>query len=870
MVYACDQGARRARPAPPRRPQTALAMRGALAACALAGTLAAAPAAAQPAAAPASAGARAWHIDAGPLGEALARFADQAGITLLYDPAAVRGRASAGLQGVYSVPDGLARLLDGSGLDARQRGAGTYVLQALPAGPVAQLAPVTIEADGVRADPAWARTATRRELDARQVLDWNDIGKRVDPGVNYNRRTKSINIRGLDENRVVTRIDGIRLPWLDDGARGIQGGLNAVDFNTLSRLDVVRGADSSAAGSGALGGLADLRTLEPADLLRDGRRFGALAKSDYDSADASWGLNAALAGQVHDDTSWLLQAGTRNGHDLDNRADTGGYGSKRSQPSPEDYAQNNFLLKLQQRIDGGHRLGLTGEYFKRRADLDQMYQQGAGTSYQYGANRTHEETTRKRVSLDYQYNAPQAGAAIDSARAMVYWQRLRLDSSQDAHRTRDGRAYARPGDPYFYGYPSGPYGRSNSIQESILGVNGELSSRFEGMVSQRVTIGGEWYGNRTEQYSDGYDNCPAIPPGTPAPMGPRLCDMLHTNQADMPRVKGSQWAIWAQDEIAFADGRYILTPSLRYDHYEQKPQQGGGYQNNPNAGTLPPPSSGGRFSPKLLGTWKAREALTLYAQYGFGYRAPSATELYTNYGGPGTYLRVGNPSLKPETSKGWELGARLGDDQLGGAVSLFDNRYQNFIDKNVPLGKGSPQWQPAWDGQYPLGVTGLANRARVRIYGAEASAHWRFAPNWRTWGSLAWAVGKDENTGQHLNSVPPLKAILGLGYQRDEWGIDAMLTAATRRDDVQYPEACASARYADFQAPGYGVVDLSAYWRPAAVKGLQLQAGVFNLFDKKYWEAINVPTAGAIAIPRPLDWYTEPGRSVRVSLTYQY
>ncbi|WP_154587752.1 TonB-dependent receptor plug domain-containing protein, partial [Bordetella pertussis] len=88
-----------------------------------------------------------------------------------------------------------------------------------PAGPVAQLAPVTIEADGVRADPAWARTATRR------------------------------NIRGLDENRVVTRIDGIRLPWLDDGARGIQGGLNAVDFNTLSRLDVVRGADSSAAGS---------------------------------------------------------------------------------------------------------------------------------------------------------------------------------------------------------------------------------------------------------------------------------------------------------------------------------------------------------------------------------------------------------------------------------------------------------------------------------------------------------------------------------------------------------------------------------------------------------------------------------------------
>ncbi|CAB3648731.1 hypothetical protein LMG26696_02704 [Achromobacter pulmonis] len=70
--------------------------------------------------------------------------------------------------------------------------------------------------------------------------------------------------------------------------------------------------------------------------------------------------------------------------------------------------------------------------------------------------------------------------------------------------------------------------------------------------------------------------------------------------------------------------------------------------------------------------------------------------------------------------------------------------------------------------------------------------------------------------------------------------------------------------------PGYGVVDLMGYWRPASVKGLQVQAGVFNLFDKKYWEAINVPTAGATALPRPVDEYTEPGRSLRVSLTYQY
>jgi len=435
----------------------------------------------------------------------------------------------------------------------------------------------------------------------------------------------------------------------------------------------------------------------------------------------------------------------------------------------------------------------------------------------------------------------------------------------------DSRARIIPGDPFRYGFPNGPYGRSNSIQQTLFGVSTDFTKRLAGTsVSQLWSFGGEWYGNKTEQNSNGYDNCPTIRPGLPAPFGPRSCDMLHTNQADVPQSKGDQWALWVQDEFSFADGRYTLTPALRYDHYEQRPQSSASYESNPNAGALPPSNSGSRFSPKLLGTWKAADALSLYAQYAYGFKAPSATQLYTNYGGPGTYLRVGNPYLKPETSKGWELGAKIGSDDLGGAVSLFDNRYQNFIDGDVPLNPDSPQWQPGWSGQYPLGVTGNVNRAKVRIYGAEASAHWKFAPGWRTWGSVAWAVGKDEGTGQYLNSVAPLKAVLGLGYGRDVWGVDAMLTTAMQRNKVEYPEAAADAPNPDFKAPGYGVVDLMGYWRPAAVKGLQVQAGVFNLFDKKYWEAINVPTAGATAIPRPVDWYTEPGRSVRVSLTYQY
>lgn len=360
--------------------------------------------------------ARGYRIPAGALAENLSRFADDAGVTVLFDAALVGQRRGAGLNGEYSVVDGFARLLAGSGLAARERSPGVFVLQALPAGGVTQLTPVTVEGEGAAVTPAWETRSDRRRLDDAQVRGWGDLGKRLEPGVNFNRQNNSINIRGLDQDRVLTRVDGIRLPWLDDGARGVKGGLEAVDFNSLSRLDIVRGVDASAGGSGAISGMADLYTLDPSDLLSDGKTFGALAKTDYDTADSSWGANAALAGQIHSNTFWLVQAGVRNGHALDNRGDVGGYGPRRSESTPEDYDQRSFLLKLQQRVEGGHRFGLTGEYFKRKATQDSMFEQGPGTSYLIGENTTRKETERGRVSFDYSYKAPGEGAGSTAPR----------------------------------------------------------------------------------------------------------------------------------------------------------------------------------------------------------------------------------------------------------------------------------------------------------------------------------------------------------------------------------------------------------------------------------------------------------------------
>lgn len=735
---------------------------------------------------------------------------------------------------------------------------------------VSTLSPIVVQGQRVQTElPIGSTVITRAQLDERAIDNWEDFSKRGDPGVNFSRQTNSVNIRGMDSDRVVTKIDGIAIPWLTDGARGVQGGLRTIDFDTLSAIDVVRGA--GAAQSGSLTGELALRTLSPDDLLAPGKDFGALLKSGYDSADDSWNAEAALAGRAGAGTSWLLQAGRRQGHELDNMGEVGGYGATRDKPDPMHYTQQNVLLKVQHAWDDENTVSITGESFRRWSRTNAKSSQGPDEDYVIGDGNADEDLTRERVTLGYAYRARQEHSKLDSGELKVYWQRLRLEDGSHGTHNDDARAGIIPGDPFIYGYPSGPYGRSNTIQDTGFGATTRWEGFVAGTLAQHWTVGGDLLASRVRQESSGYDNCPSVPPGLPAIFGPRTCDFLHTNQADMPHVKGLAWSLWAQDEFSWADGKYALTPALRFDSYRWSPQSGGDYSDNPNAGNSSQPSnSDNRFSPSLLATYKPLNDLSFYAKYGYAYKAPNATQLYLNYGGPGTYLALGNPNLKPEISHGWELGVNAGDKDLGGRLAYFDNRYKDFIDDDIPVTAGSPQWQAAWASQYPYGVTSYANRAHVRIYGLELSGHWSMTPHWYTWGSLAWSHGRDQDTGQYLNSVAPLKATVALGYRTPQWGVEGLLSAAAARRHVEYPGATADAPYPDFKAPGYGVVDFTAWWKPQVARGLRIQAGVYNLFNKKYWDALDVPTQGTSQLSRPVDYYTEPGRSVRVSLVYQY
>lgn len=672
--------------------------------------------------------------------------------------------------------------------------------------------------------------ASRQELDRKQISEPGDIS-RITPGVSYSSQSGSFNVRGLDRARVLTTIDGVRIPWLDSGSRGLTGGSASFDFDMLSQIDLLKSADSTVFGSGALGGVVAVRTLEPEDLIEPGNTFGGLTRGRFDSRDNSWTADQALAGRV-DNTFIMVQGGYRDGHETDNKGDVGGYGVTRTERDPSDYTQESLLVKLKQHVDGGHVFGITGERFDRDEEIHALSAPVTGSpSYTPGTAWRTDVNKRDRISANYSYDG---GGFLDAADMVMYWQQQEIENGFDAYRAVN---------------PVGPFSRTTTVNETIYGTTGSALKIFDtGTIEHQVSFGGELFASETSEYSAGYDACVshAFPP----------CSTLHTNQADMPDVEGTTLGLFIQDQIGFLDNRVRVIPGIRYDWYEFGPVSTPEYLANPNSGgALPPSSSDDAISGKLRIEADAVNGVMVYGQWAQAFRQPTATELYLDYGSPGTYLIRGNENLKPETSNGFEIGMRTGDSDFGGGVSAFYNRYKNFIDDEA-----SPDFNPI----YPWGVTEYINRANVEIYGAELSAHYRDESGWHTWGQIGAYVGRDIDENLHLNSIPAAKMVLGVGYAADEWGTDLIFTAAAARDENDVENE-------DSATPSYQLLDLTAWWSPRQLKGFTLRAGVYNIFDELHYEdAFDLPPQNPSNPRPPQEYFSEPGRNYRVTATYKF
>jgi len=697
------------------------------------------------------------------------------------------------------------------------------------------------------ADTPLASETSAETLREQEIDSVKDLGNTTEPGVDYVEGRAGtpggMFIRGLGGARVATLIDDIPIPFLETLTRtgsaspttGISDSANTFDFSSLSGVDVVRGADSSRIGSGAMSGALVMRTLEPEDLIGDGKNWGVLVKSGYESEDRSVSGSVAAAKKVGG-TSILFQGGYKRGNERYNQGSIDTLGNGRTEPNPADTYQRNLMFKVRQEIEGGHRIGITAERFELNADTDLKTFQGTTVippfviPYQPGGYFGYDDTKRERVSIDYEYEAPEAGGFIDAAKLTPYWQRLTKEAGSFGYRAT-GAAYER----------------HNSTEESAFGVTGGTISTFEtGSLDHTLRIGGNLSFFETDQLLVSVPN-------------------TAVTQADVPNVDGTRVGVYVDDEIAIGDTGFTLTPGLRFDWYDYNPKLTPEYIANTgyNYFGLGAAQSGSRFSPKLLVSYQATQDLNLFAQWSMSYRAPTVAELYSNFTNvAGGYGVVGNPLLKAETGQGFEVGANYDAGDLTGKLTLFHNRYKNFIDETSEYTSQFPA------GYFPQFLKySWENRNSVHISGVEAKARKEFANGFNLHASLAYTYGKDQDSGEFIRTIAPFKSIVGVGYEQESWGVDlsGIFAAGMRDDNVA----------TTYDAPGYGVANLTGWWEPEQVKGLRVQAGVYNIFDKTYWNAVGVrdvnPTAGSTSNSnQPVAYYSEPGRTFKISLTKKF
>lgn len=703
-------------------------------------------------------------------------------------------------------------------------------------------------------DTPLASQTTADEIRKKEISNARDLGNTTEPGVDFVEskpgKPGGLFIRGLGGARVTTLIDNIPVPFFENYARstvattGMSDTSNSYDFSSLSSVDVVRGSDSSRIGPGALGGALVLRTLEPEDLIGEGRDWGGVAKLTYDSEDRSFGGNVAVAKKVQN-TSVLFQGGYKKGHERDNQGTADIIGASRTKANPADYDQYNLLFKLRQDLEGGHRIGVTAERFNldNKTDLKTLQTATftgatAGSTNRVGDYWGYDDTRRDRVSLDYQYEAPSADAIIDSADLTLYWQKLAKDAGSYGRRNNGT-----------------DYGRYNQMEESSVGLTGSALSEFStGNLNHEVRFGGNLQFFQTEQFIR------VVPAGSVV------------SQSDIPDVDGRRLGFYVDDRISFGETGFALTPGARLDWYDYDPKASAAFRNNTGFSVfgLPEGQDGVRISPKLLATYQLTPEVELFGQWSMAYRPPTVNELYINFTNPfgpgGGYANIGNPDLKPETSQGFEIGANYQSNELNGKITLYHNVYSNFIDVfGTPGGVGQPGTLYTW-----------GNRDKVEISGVEVSARKDFANGIFLHGSLAYSYGKDKNTGEFIRTVAPFKSILGVGYEQETWGADlsTILSGGMRDEGRVTPITGPAFAYDTFDAPGYGIVNLTGWWEPKKTNGLRIQAGVYNIFDKTYYNAVgvrDVSTSGAASTSnQPVAFYSEPGRTFKISLTQKF
>lgn len=639
------------------------------------------------------------------------------------------------------------------------------------------------------------------------------------------------NIRGLESNRVGLDVDGIPLPdatgrpyvsRVGNNTFGIGRG-DYIDPYMFGSVEIEKGATAVDQPNASIGGNVSFHNKSADDYLSSAKTTYFGYQSNYDSSNRSW-HNGITAAAGDDELRGLFVYSRRDGQETENNS-----GVKDAYPA--NWHSDAFMTSGIWQPNDQHKLSATFDYYHK---TNHTHYDGWDTSGNtiWGTSQQQSDTRRFGVSLADEWTP--YNDLLDTLTTRLYWQKT--ESHDNTFMPSSASAYER----VYSDYNTRSLGFDTRATKTV--GRHELSAGING---------------HTEDTERPFRQSPA----------PSQYSVIMQPQADS---RSYTVAGYVQDKINFEldSHSFAVIPGVRVMYQNTKPRNlsdltaGSSVLTEEQLETLyGDGNSDTEVLPSLTLEYDLTPALITYLQYKRGVEFPTASQLYgswnlgSSYAGRAQYALIGNADLDTETSNNVEWGVK-GQVVEGVTVntSLFYNQYKNFIAYTRYTRAGNPDKFVNVPGN--IYTTYQAeNRDKAYIYGAELATKVNFG----TWFqqvdglSATFALGYNEGKSKSsysgdkyvdLDSVAPLKAIVGVAWDDVQRGYGAAVTAtfvkgkrATETNRESYTNsgtAITDATSEYMRVPGYGMVDATAYWQVA--KNVRLSGGIYNLTDRKYWD----------------------------------
>lgn len=637
------------------------------------------------------------------------------------------------------------------------------------------------------------------------------------------------NIRGLESNRVGLDVDGIPQPDATGRSYVSRAGLNTfgigrdyIDPYMYGQVEIESGATSIERSNTSIGGAVSFLPKSADQYLSPTKQTYFGYQSDYDSSNRSW-HNGITAAAGDEQLRGVFVYSRRDGQETRNNSGT-------HQAYPANWHTNALMASGIWQPNDEHKLTGTVDYYDKTNHTHYDSWNSAGSAI-LGTAQQQSNTRRWGVSLKDEWTP--YNDFVDTLTSKVYYQQTQ------AHDNTYMPTSTGSMERVYSDYNVNTYGFETQIAKTWG------RHTLSGGLNARLTD--------TER------------PFREEPAPSAFTAIMQPESDSRSYVLGG----YVQDRIQFdLDGHgFAVVPGVRVAHQSTKPQNlsslttGSTVLTESELETLYGKSNTDtQVLPSLSFQYNLTPTLMSYLQYKRGAQFPNASQLYgswnlgSSYAGTAQYALIGNADLNTETSNNLEWGVK-GEVVEGVTLrtSLFYNTYKNFIAYTRYQRASSPdKFANVPSNIYT--IYQAENRDKAYIYGGEISTRLNFGTWFEQVNGLSanFALGYNQGKSKSsysgdkyvdIDSVAPMKAIVGVAWDDPAKRYGAAATAtfvkgkqATATSRESYNNASGStltdATTEYLRVPGYGLVDMSAYWQVA--RNVKLSGGVYNITDRKY------------------------------------